>query len=148
MCVVNNLFVCKSLLTTLSNVLPLHLKQTFLAIIWLFTEDNGIESGYLHFRWRYMTPSLSTLHKRISLQALVDEIFIIDLVLLFWNDIIPVLFALFQIIWSDSTWISLKICVAKILSRCGIFILLFILYKSLKNQQLILTSSESSPSIL
>ena len=36
----------KSLLTMLSNVLHLHLKQTFLPIIWIFTEDegDGIES--------------------------------------------------------------------------------------------------------
>ena len=43
---VNKLFVFKSLLTTTSNVLPLHLKQTFSPIIWIFTEDegDGIES--------------------------------------------------------------------------------------------------------
>ena len=34
----------KSLLTTPSNVLPLHLKQTFPPIIWIFTEGEGIES--------------------------------------------------------------------------------------------------------
>ena len=38
---VNKLFVFKSLLTTPSNVLPLHLKQTFPPIIWIFTEDEG-----------------------------------------------------------------------------------------------------------
>ena len=44
---VNNFFVFKILLTTSSNVLPLHLKQTFLPIIWIFTEGEGdvIESG-------------------------------------------------------------------------------------------------------
>ena len=43
---VNKLFVFKSLLTTPSNVLPLHLKQTFPPIIWIFTkgEGDGIES--------------------------------------------------------------------------------------------------------
>ena len=43
---VNKLFVFKSLLTMPSNVLPLHLKQTFLPIIWIFTEgeDDGNES--------------------------------------------------------------------------------------------------------
>ena len=38
---VNKLFVFKSLLTTPSNVLPLHLKQTFPPIIWIFTEGDG-----------------------------------------------------------------------------------------------------------
>ena len=38
---VNKLFVFKSLLTTPSNVLPLHLKQTFPPIIWIFTEGEG-----------------------------------------------------------------------------------------------------------
>ena len=33
----------KSLLTTPRNVLPLHLKQTFTPIIWIFTEGDGIE---------------------------------------------------------------------------------------------------------
>ena len=41
---VNKHFVFKSLLTATSNVLPLHLKQTFLPIIWIFTEGDGIES--------------------------------------------------------------------------------------------------------
>ena len=40
---VNKLFVFKSFLTTPSNVLPLHLKQTFLSIIWIFNEDEGDE---------------------------------------------------------------------------------------------------------
>jgi hypothetical protein len=34
-------FVFKSLLTTPRNVLPLHLNQTFLPIIWIFTEGVG-----------------------------------------------------------------------------------------------------------
>ena len=37
----NKLFVFKSLLTTPSNVLPSHHKQTFLAIISVFTEGEG-----------------------------------------------------------------------------------------------------------
>ena len=41
---VNKLFVFKSLLTTPSNVLPLHLKQTFPPIIWIFTEGDRIKS--------------------------------------------------------------------------------------------------------
>ena len=43
---VNKLFGFKSLLTTPSNVLPLHLKQTFPHIIWILTEGkgDGIES--------------------------------------------------------------------------------------------------------
>ena len=42
----NELFHFKSLLTTPSNVLPLHLKQTFPPMIWIFTEgeSDGIES--------------------------------------------------------------------------------------------------------
>ena len=44
---INKLFVFKSLLTTPSNVLTLHLKQTFPPIIWIFTQDegDGIESS-------------------------------------------------------------------------------------------------------
>ena len=38
---VNKNFVFKSLLTTTSNVLPLHLKQTFPPIIWIFIESEG-----------------------------------------------------------------------------------------------------------
>ena len=43
---VNKYFVSKSLLTTPSNILPLHLKQTFPPILWIFTEGeaDGIES--------------------------------------------------------------------------------------------------------
>ena len=41
---VNKLFVSKSLLTTPSNVLLLHLKQTFPQIIWIFNEGDGIKS--------------------------------------------------------------------------------------------------------
>jgi hypothetical protein len=44
--VVNKLFVFKSLLTTPSNILPLHHEQTFPPIIWIFTEVHldGMES--------------------------------------------------------------------------------------------------------
>ena len=42
--VVNKLLKTKSLLTKPSNVLPLHHKQTFLPIIWIFTEGDGIKS--------------------------------------------------------------------------------------------------------
>ena len=41
--IVNKLYTIKSLLTTLNNVLPLHLKQTFLPIIWIFNEGEGDE---------------------------------------------------------------------------------------------------------
>ena len=46
LCLIHHLkvFVFKSLLTTPSSVLPLHLKQTFLPIISIFTEAEGIES--------------------------------------------------------------------------------------------------------
>ena len=40
---VNKLFVFKSLSTTPYTVLPLHLKQTFPAIIWIFTQGEGDE---------------------------------------------------------------------------------------------------------
>ena len=48
---VNKLFVFKCLLTMHSNVLTLHLKQTFPPIIWIFTEGagDGIKSR-LHFK--------------------------------------------------------------------------------------------------
>ena len=36
-----NKLLKKSLLTTTSNVLPLNLKQTFLPMIWIFTEGEG-----------------------------------------------------------------------------------------------------------
>ena len=39
--VVNKFFIFKSLLTTPSNVLPLYLKEIFLPIFWMFTEDEG-----------------------------------------------------------------------------------------------------------
>ena len=38
---VNKLFVLESFLTMPSNVLPLHLKQNFPLIIWIFTEGEG-----------------------------------------------------------------------------------------------------------
>ena len=38
---VNKLFVFNSLLTTPWNILPLHIKKTFLPIIWIFTEGEG-----------------------------------------------------------------------------------------------------------
>ena len=46
---VNKHFVFKSLWTTPSNVLPLHLEQTFPLIIWIFieSEGDGIESRLL-----------------------------------------------------------------------------------------------------
>ena len=53
---VNKLFVFKNLLTTPSNVLPLHLKQTFPPIVWIFIEGDGIES-------RLPFKIFSTLHK-------------------------------------------------------------------------------------
>ena len=51
---VNKVFVSKSLSTTPSNVLPLHLKQTFPPIIWIFTEGkgDGIKSFYNHFYFK------------------------------------------------------------------------------------------------
>ena len=56
--IVKKLLTFKRLLTTHSNVLPLHLKQTFLPIIWIFIEGDRIESR-LHFK------IFSTLMKQI-----------------------------------------------------------------------------------
>ena len=39
---VSKLFVFKGLLTMPSNVLPVRIKQTFLPIIWIFNEDEGV----------------------------------------------------------------------------------------------------------
>ena len=44
--IVNKLFIFKSLLTTPSNVLPSHLKQTFQPIIWIFNEGEGDANGF------------------------------------------------------------------------------------------------------
>ena len=57
---VNKLFVFKSLLTRPCNVLPLHLKQTFPFMIWIFTEGegDGIKSR-LHFKIFSSLPILS-----------------------------------------------------------------------------------------
>ena len=46
---VNKLFIFKSLLTTPSNVLSLQLEQTFLPIIWIFTEREG--DGITRNKW-------------------------------------------------------------------------------------------------
>ena len=45
---VNKLFVPKSLMTTSSNVLPLHLEQTFPSVILIFTEGevDGIQAAF------------------------------------------------------------------------------------------------------
>ena len=45
---VNKLFDIKSLLTMPSNVLPSHLKPTFQLIVWISTDDDGIESRLLY----------------------------------------------------------------------------------------------------
>ena len=64
--VVNKLFVLISLLTTPSNCLPLHLKQTFPPIIWIFTqgEEDEIESklnSYIFSTLAQITASRGTL---------------------------------------------------------------------------------------
>ena len=63
---VNKLFVFKSLLTTPSNVLPVHLKETFPLIIWIFTEDegDGIESGLSFKKFLLYLIPLSTYLQR------------------------------------------------------------------------------------
>ena len=53
--VVNKLLKMKSLLTIPGNVLPLHLKQTFPPIFWIFTEGEGIE-------WRLFSEIFFTLN--------------------------------------------------------------------------------------
>ena len=71
--VVNKLFVFKSLLTTTSNVLPLHLKQTFPPIIWIVTEGegNGIESS-ISFKILW-SPSVSSLLLRVHCQIFWEK---------------------------------------------------------------------------
>ena len=46
---VNTLLNTKSLSTKPSNVLPLHLKQTFPPIVWIFTKGDGIKFR-IHFK--------------------------------------------------------------------------------------------------
>ena len=53
--VFNKLLKMKSLLTIPGNVLPLHLKQTFPPIFWIFTEGEGIE-------WRLFSEIFFTLN--------------------------------------------------------------------------------------
>ena len=61
-------FCFQSLLTLPSNVLPLHLKQTFLSVIWIFTEGEVIKSKLscpaysmnIHLRWRWWDQIQST----------------------------------------------------------------------------------------
>ena len=64
--VVNKLLKIKSLLTMPSNVLPLHLKQTFLPIIWIFTEGkiDGI-------KFRLPFKIYSTFTRKINKHSLV-----------------------------------------------------------------------------
>ena len=57
---VNKLLKTKSLLTSPSNVLPLHIKQTFLLIIWTFTEGEGVR-----IESRLPFTILSTLHHNL-----------------------------------------------------------------------------------
>ena len=87
---VNKLFVFKALLTTPSNVLPLHLKQIFPPMIWIFTEGEGdrIESRlpfkifstllhwglplkYYNLRWNYFLSGgiWNVLEKDISISS-------------------------------------------------------------------------------
>ena len=65
---VNIFFVFKSLLRMPSNVLPLHLKQTFQLIIWIFIEGegDGIES-------RLPFKIFSTLTKKCFIEASVSN---------------------------------------------------------------------------
>jgi hypothetical protein len=64
---VNKLFVIKSLLTTPSSVLPLHLKQTFPPMISIFTDGEGDEiESRLPFK------IFPTLHVIPSLLVLAD----------------------------------------------------------------------------
>ena len=63
---VNKLFVLKSLLIMPSNVLPLHLKQTFLPIIFTEGEGDGIES-------RLPFKTFSTVEKWQKNLPLIDE---------------------------------------------------------------------------
>ena len=60
-------FFFKSLLKTAIKVLTLHLKQTFLAIIWIFTEgeDDGKESGLPSYNL-FLTFDLNSFNKKMK----------------------------------------------------------------------------------
>ena len=62
--VINKLLKTKSLLTSPSTVSPLHLKQTFLPIIWNFAEGegDGIESRLPFKSFLLYTPTLNSLY--------------------------------------------------------------------------------------
>ena len=79
---VNKLFVFKSLLTTPSNVLPLHLKQTFLPIIWIFTEGegDGINSRLPFKIFSTLTSKQKNYFRRLAIQlSILGGITIISL---------------------------------------------------------------------
>ena len=65
--IVNKLFVFKSFLTMPSNVLPLHYKETFPPIIWIFTagEGDGMKS-------RLPSKIFSTLQRKYN-KKITDE---------------------------------------------------------------------------
>ena len=83
---VNKLFVFKSLLTMPSNVLPLHLKQTFPPIIWIFTEGkgDGIESRLLFKVFSTLSNHLINMYLNVryrvnvaSLVIVVEAVFVV-----------------------------------------------------------------------
>ena len=69
--VVNKLLKTKSLLTMPSNVLPLHLKQTFPLIIWIFTKGEGDE---IESRLPFKIFSTVTMSKLMASTIETDEI--------------------------------------------------------------------------
>ena len=74
---INKLFVFKSLLTMPSNVLPLHLNQTFPPVIWIFTEaeGDGIES-WLPFKI-FSTLTLILVFKKLHFRGVrFSEIYV------------------------------------------------------------------------
>ena len=85
---VNKLFVFKSLLTMPSNVLPLHLKQTFPPIIWIFTEveGDGIESR-LPFKIFYTLMIIN--HGWRALQSFIFKFSFDKFFIDFWNNFQP-----------------------------------------------------------
>ena len=100
--IINKLLKTKSLLTMISNVLPLRLKQTFPPIIWICTEGDGIKSR-LHFKiFSTLIPNLkskswmdsyyiSTCHcyycSLFSLKLINNKICILVMILCKWSKV-------------------------------------------------------------
>ena len=127
---VNKLFVFKSLLTTPSNVLPLHLKQTFPPIIWIFTEGegDGIKSR-LPFKNFSTLPEKKPFSSRGFIFTKVEKILKGSL------DSIP----------SPSPSVKIQIMGGKVCLRCKGKTLLGVVNKLLKTKSLLTSPSNVLP---